>query len=41
MVQLYGQGGFIIHVILMDMEFEKIKDDMGLVDVNTIAAREQ
>ena len=24
----------------MDMEFQKIKDDMGLVDVNTTAARE-
>ena len=39
-VQLYSRGGFIIRVILMDMEFEKIKDDMGLVDVNTTAARE-
>ena len=24
----------------MDMEFKKIKDDMGLVDVNTTVARE-
>ena len=25
---------------LVDMEFEAIKDDMGLVDINTTAARE-
>ena len=39
-VQLYARGGFIIRVILMDMEFEKVKDELGLVDVNTTAVRE-
>ena len=38
---LYAQGGFIIHIILMDMEFENIKNGMELVDVNITAAREQ
>ena len=40
-LQLYARGGFIIRVIFMDMEFEKVKDELGLVDVNTTAAREQ
>ena len=39
-VQLYARGGFIICVILMDMEFEKVKTQLGLVNVNTTAARE-
>ena len=40
-VQLYARGRFIICVILVDMELGKIKDNMGLVDANTIAARER
>ena len=39
-MQLYARGGFIIRVILIDIEFEKNKDHMGLVDVNIPAARE-
>ena len=39
-VQLYARGDFIICVILMDMEFEKVKDELRLIDVNTTAARE-
>ena len=39
-MQLYAQGGLIIRVILVDMEFERVKDELGLVDVNTTAARE-
>ena len=41
-INLYARGGFIIRVIMMDMEFEKLKDapDMELIDVNTTAARE-
>ena len=39
-VQLYARGGFIIRVILMDMESEKIKDEMGLVGGNTMVAKE-
>ena len=37
---LYGRGGFVVRVILMDMEFEKVSDEIGLVEVNTAAARE-
>ena len=25
-IKLYGSGGLIIHIILMDMEFQKVKD---------------
>ena len=39
-VKLYARGGFVIHLVLMDMEFETIKDKVGLVEVNTTAARE-
>ena len=39
-VQLYACGGFITRVTLMDMEFEKVKDELGLIDVNTTAVRE-
>ena len=39
-MQVYARGGFIICVIPMDMEFEKIKDDMGLVDVTIMVTRE-
>ena len=37
---LYARGGFIVRHALMDMEFEKIKDLLPLVEVNTTAARE-
>ena len=41
-VNLYARGGFRVRTIMMDMEFEKVKDQEGmeLVDVNTSAARE-
>ena len=39
-VKLYARGGFVIHLVLMDTEFEKIKDKVGLVEVNITAARE-
>ena len=29
--RLYVQGGFIVQVILMDMEFEKIKNEFELI----------
>ena len=38
--KLYSRGGFIVRVILMDMEFEKVADDFDLIQVNTTAARE-
>ena len=39
---LYARGGFRVRTIMMDMEFEKVKEQEGmeLVDVNTTAARE-
>ena len=36
----YARGGFVVNLILMDMEFEKVKDALPLVEVNTTAARE-
>ena len=41
-MNLYARGGFCVRTIMMDMEFEKVKDQEGmeLVDVNTTAARE-
>ena len=39
-VKLYARGGFVVRLVLMDMEFDKIKDLVGLVEVNTTAARE-
>ena len=39
-VLMYVRGGFVVNLALMDMEFEKIKDLCGLVEVNTTATRE-
>ena len=36
----YARGGFVVNLALMDLEFEKIKDELPLVEVNTTAARE-
>ena len=33
--KLYDRGGFIVRVTLMDMEFEKVADEVDLVEVNT------
>ena len=38
-VKLYARGGFVIRLVVMDMEFETIEDKVGLVEVNTTAAR--
>ena len=40
MVYGYESGGFVVNLMLMDMEFEKIKDVLPMVEVNTTAARE-
>ena len=40
MVYGYARGGFVVNLILMDMEFAKIKDLLPMVEVNTKAARE-
>ena len=36
------EGGYRVRTIMMDMEFEKVKDEKGmdLIDVNATAARE-
>ena len=41
-INLYARGGITVRTIMMDMEFEKVKDEKGmeLIDVNTTAARE-
>ena len=37
---LYTRGGFLVRHAFMDMEFEKAKELVPLVKVNTTAARE-
>ncbi len=37
---IYGKSGFIVQTALMDMEFEKLKDKMMNVRLNTTAASE-
>ena len=37
---LYARGGFVVQHAMMDMEFEKVKDLVPLVEVNTTVARE-
>ena len=39
-VYAYARGRFVVNLALMDVEFEKIKDELPLVEVNTTAARE-
>ena len=39
-VKSYARGGFVTQLFLMYMEFEKVKDKVGLTEVNTTAARE-
>ena len=39
-VKLYARDGFTVNLCLMDMEFDKIKDLLGFLEVNTTAARE-
>ena len=39
-VFLYARGGFVVRHALMDMEFEKVKDLVPLVEANATAARE-
>ena len=37
---LYARGGFRVNTIMMDMEFEKVRDLLPMTEVNTTAARE-
>ncbi len=39
-INLYARGGYIVDLIMMDQEFEKSKEKLGLIKVNTTAARE-
>ena len=39
-LMLYARGGFIVNLALMDKEFDKIKDIIPFLEVNTTAARE-
>ena len=39
-VRLYRRGGYLIRLVLMDMEFETLKDKCEDVTINTTAARE-
>jgi hypothetical protein len=39
-VRLYARAGFIVCVIMMDQEFNKVEDACNMVEINTTAARE-
>jgi hypothetical protein len=39
-VRLYARTGFIIRVIMMDQEFDKVKDACKMVEINTTTAHE-
>ena len=39
-VKLYAVGWFVVRNVLMDGEFEKIKPEVELIDINIYAARE-
>ena len=39
-VKLYARGGFITHLVLMDVEFEKVEEKVGLLEGYTTASQE-
>jgi hypothetical protein len=39
-IRMYGKAGFIVQTSMMDMEFEKLRDLLPNVALNTMAARE-
>ena len=39
LVNIYTRGNFTARVILIQMKFEKVSDDLELVQMNTRAAR--
>ena len=39
-VKLYSRGGFVTFLVIMDMEFEKVRYKVGLLEFNTTAARD-
>ena len=38
-VELYDIGGFVVHNLPMDEEFEKVKPNVELIDINISAVR--
>ena len=38
-IKLYGRGGFIIRVIMVDVEFDKVAETLGEFEVKIAAAR--
>ena len=39
-VNTYARGVFVIDLALKDMEFEKVREKLAIIEVNTTAARE-
>ena len=39
-VKIYARGGFVVCLVMMDIEFEKNKDKCNKLVVNTTVARE-
>jgi hypothetical protein len=39
-VWLYAHTGFIVKVVMVDQEFDKIEDEINMVEINTTAACE-
>ncbi len=39
-IQVYCRTGFVVRMLMMDREFEKIKDLLPMVECNTTAAKE-
>ena len=39
-IWVYNKAGFRVQILLMDNEFEKVRDHIPLVDLNTLAASE-
>ena len=39
-VKIYARNKFVVNVLMMDMEFEKVSDNIDNTEVNTTAAKE-
>jgi hypothetical protein len=39
-MKIYRKAGFIVHTSIMDMEFEKLKDLLPGIALNTMVAQE-
>ncbi len=37
-INLYMRGGYNVDLIMMDQEFKKLKEKLGLIEVNTMVA---